>query len=360
MVTVLQLQYPPQKEAAHQMMVFLKKLHKWVGLVIGIQVLLWLLSGLMLSQLDPAKVNGKHWAQISPVTDRTIRADTLLEPYELTAEQMDSVLNLSLEVRQGLPVYYLRNLDGATLINAIDGSTIVTSEQDARLLAQQDFTGDGEIISVASGVAPDLETRNSMGDYWRVNFSNGANTSIYISVSTGEIFERRNSYWRVFDFFWMLHIMDYRGHEDLNNVLVIIVALIAIWLGISGFILLFGSFNRHDFYFLNIFGKRDNAIITLIDPDHSTPRQISLRKGSNLFLSLATHDIDVPSICGGGGECGMCRVKFECTDLPEANAIELGLIPKRLREQGYRLACQHEVESDTILHLPDGTLEPGL
>ena len=39
------------------MMVFLKKLHKWVGLVIGIQVLLWLLSGLMLSLLDPEKVN---------------------------------------------------------------------------------------------------------------------------------------------------------------------------------------------------------------------------------------------------------------------------------------------------------------
>ena len=45
------------------MMVFLKKLHKWVGLLIGIQVLLWLLSGLLMSLLDPAKVSGQQWAR---------------------------------------------------------------------------------------------------------------------------------------------------------------------------------------------------------------------------------------------------------------------------------------------------------
>ena len=39
------------------MMRLLKKVHKWVGLLIGIQVLLWLLSGLMISLLDPAKVS---------------------------------------------------------------------------------------------------------------------------------------------------------------------------------------------------------------------------------------------------------------------------------------------------------------
>jgi len=49
--------------------------------------------------------------------------------------------------------------------------------------------------------------------------------------------------------------MDYSGHENINNPLIIIVALIAIWLGISGFILLFSSFNRRDFWFLNFWSK---------------------------------------------------------------------------------------------------------
>ena len=135
--------------------------------------------------------------------------------------------------------------------------------------------------------APDLETRNNHGVYWRVNFSDQANTSIYISESTGEILQRRNSFWRVRDFFWMLHIMDYSGRENFNNALVIGVALIALWLGISGFLLLFGSFPRHDFFFLTLPEKTGHAVISLHDPDGAAQRTVRLRKGSNLFLSLA-------------------------------------------------------------------------
>jgi ferredoxin len=340
------------------MMLFLKKLHKWVGLLIGIQVLLWLLSGLLLSLLDPAKVSGEQWAQTGSHTPGSILNDPLLEPDELPPEHLEGARSIALEVRRGHPVYRVRHLHGITLINASNGSVITTSEHDAKILAQQDFTGTGEVISVSQGVAPDLETRGNSGGYWRINFSDKSHTSIYVSVSTGEILQRRNSYWRVFDFFWMLHIMDYPGHEDINNALIIGVALIAIWLGISGFILLFGSFNRHDFYFLNILGKHEDAIITLIGPGTRGPQQVRLRKGSNLFLSLATHDIGLPSICGGGGECGKCRVKFEADELPEASSLELGLVPKRLREQGYRLACQQEVTHNITLHLPKGTLVP--
>jgi ferredoxin len=338
------------------MMVFLKKIHKWVGLLIGIQVLLWLLSGLMLSLLDPAKVSGEKWAQSSPNTARVISNDSLLEPDELAMEHIQGALSISLEVRQGRPVYLVRHPHSSTLIDAGDGSVIVTSEQDAKMLAQRDFTGHGEVISITRGIASDLETRRHRGEYWRVNFSDQAHTSLYISVSTGEILERRNSYWRVFDFFWMLHIMDYTGHEDFNHPLVISVALIAIWLGISGFVLLFGSFNRHDFYFLNFLAKRDDAIIILIGPEDRRRQHIKLRKGSNLFLSLAGHNIGLPSICGGGGECGKCRVKIEAVDMPEANAVELCLVPKRLRERGYRLACQQQVLKNITLYLPIATL----
>lgn len=338
------------------MMVFLKKLHKWVGLLIGIQVLLWLLSGLMLSLINPAKVSGAKWAPPSSQTPQTIHDGKLLEPHELPTKQLNGALSISLEVNRGQMVYRIRRSDSTSLVNARNGSTIVTDEHEARMLAQHDFTGNGEITSIESGIAPDLETRDSTGVYWRVNFSDKAHTSIYISESTGDILERRNSYWRVFDFFWMLHIMDYSGHEDINNTLIIIVALIAIWLGISGFILLFGSYNRHDFWFLNILGYRNKAVITLVDPALDIPQQVRLRKGSNLFVTLATHHVNLPSICGGGGECGKCRVKIEATDLPEANPIELGLVPKPFRKQGYRLACQQEVKNNITLHLPKGTL----
>ena len=337
-------------------MAILKKIHKWVGLLIGIQLLLWLLSGLMLSLLNPEKVSGAKWAsqisqQSSPILD-----NNLLEPHELKAGLLDDALSVSLQGRHGQSIYRIRKAEGITLVSASNGEVLKTNERDARRLAQQDFTGDGEVLSVESGIAPDLETRKSLGDYWKVHFSDSSSTAIYISASTGEIMERRNNYWRVFDFFWMLHIMDYSGHEDFNNPLIIIIALIAIWLGLSGFTLLFYSFNRHDFYFLNILGKQSTARITLIDPLVPAPQQVNLRMGSNLFLSLTSHDINVPSICGGGGECGKCRVQYDVAEAPEANNIELKMVPGRLREQGWRLACQHEVNNKITLHLRKGTL----
>ena len=338
---------------------FLKKLHKWVGLLIGVQVLVWLLSGLVISLLDPVKTSGGQWTSEIMPGPQLIDSSSLLELTDLPAELLEDTIGVELSVRFGKPVYLVRRTASETLINATDGSVVLTDKADAERLARQDFSGDGEIISSEPGMAPDMETRGNKGTYWKVSFSDRANTAIYISASTGEILERRNSYWRVRDFFWMLHIMDYSDRENFNNSLVIGIALIAIWLGISGFLLLFGSFSRFDFFFLNILGKSDKAIITLIDPGAGIPRQVKLRKGSNLFLSLATHDVNVASICGGGGECGKCRVKFETTGLPEANDVEIGLIPRRLREQGYRLACQQKVENDMDLHLAEGTLVHG-
>ena len=334
----------------------LKKLHKWVGLLIGIQVLLWLLSGLMISLLDPEKVSGKQWASTAAVDFPPLEPIIILEPYELPAELLQDALSIKLFNRHGKAFYLVTRADGKTLVDATDASIIVTGRAEAEQLARKDFSGDGEIVSTETGMAPDRETRGSHGAYWRVNFSDASNTSIYISVSTGEILERRNSFWRIRDFFWMLHIMDYPGRENFNNPLIITVALIAIWLGISGFVLLFGSFSRSDFSFLSVLKKREYVVITLIDPAATKPQQLRLRKGSNLFLSLATHDVSLASICGGGGECGKCRVQFEMADLPGPNDSELGLIPKKMWERGYRLACQHEADKNLTLHLPKGTL----
>jgi len=339
-------------------MIFLKKLHKWVGLLIGIQVMLWLISGLVISLLDPAKVSGAKWKHPATKT-AALEFEQLQELETLAVELTTGALGIDLKVIRDQPVFQITKKDGVSLVDARTGLAIRTTEQEAGKLAQQDFAGDGDIVSIESGMAPDLETRKHSGPYWRVNFSDAASTSYYLSESTGKILERRNSYWRNRDFFWMLHIMDYSGREDFNNALIILVALTAIWLGLSGFLLLFYSFNRHDFWFLSIAARRDKAVITLIDPAIPGSQTVRLRKGSNLFLALAARDINLPSVCGGGGECGKCRLVIEGPDLPQANKIERGLIPGRRREQGFRLACQIKTQSNITLHLPAGTLASG-
>ena len=38
----------------------------------------------------------------------------------------------------------------------------------------------------------------------------------------------------VYDFFWMLHTMDYAGRDNFNNPLIITIGMAALWLSISG------------------------------------------------------------------------------------------------------------------------------
>jgi ferredoxin len=330
----------------------IKRWHKWLGLLVGLQVILWLSSGLVISLLDPAKVNGRYWSVPPPGHSVPLSREGLLEPHELPQEALQGIRRLRLTMIDDQPIYRIHGENGETRLDAKEGSVLAFDKEYAQKRAESDFRGNGGVKSVTKGIAPDLETRGHSGPYWRVDFSNTANTSIYVSGQTGEILERRNTYWRIRDFFWMLHTMDYATRDDFNNRLIITVILIAVWIGVSGFILLFKSFNRHDFASLNPLVKRRMANITLKDPAGGRSRSVQLKAGSNLFSALAANGIELPSVCGGGGECGKCRVQFDAGDLRDANDIEKGLVPKPLRKRGFRLACQMEVQDGLSLVMP--------
>jgi len=44
--------------------IFFRKLHKWLGLLIGLQVLVWVLSGAIISLLDARTVSGGLTRQV--------------------------------------------------------------------------------------------------------------------------------------------------------------------------------------------------------------------------------------------------------------------------------------------------------
>ena len=92
-----------------------------------------------------------------------------------------------------------------------------------------------------------LEVREHEGSIWRVPFSDSDATTLYVSAQDGRILERRNDSWRLFDFVWMLHIMDYTGRKDFNNPLVITAASGGLWNVLSGIWLLVTSFRLSEF-----------------------------------------------------------------------------------------------------------------
>ena len=68
---------------------------------------------------------------------------------------------------------------------------------------------------------------------WRVDFEDGAGRSLYVAADTGAVTARRSTLWRVYDFLWGLHIMDWRGHEDFNSPLLVVATALGLIMIVS-------------------------------------------------------------------------------------------------------------------------------
>jgi len=83
---------------------------------------------------------------------------------------------------------------------------------------------------------------------------------------------------------------------------------------------------------------------------------LNVGRGSSLLKTLAAENIFVPSACGGGGTCAMCK----CKVLEGGGSIlptETGLIKKPEQKAGTRLSCQVKVRENMKIVVPDDVLE---
>jgi uncharacterized iron-regulated membrane protein len=225
---------------------FLRKLHKWLGLIVVLQLLLWTVSGTLFAWLDHHEVSAEH--SVKNVAPAVLASPvTLVEPPVWT--EAGEILEVRLTSLLDQWVWRIETTTAVKLLSATTAEPFQLTEQLVRELATRQYNGTGKITSIAFHPTSTIETRDSAST-WEARFDDEQATTFYFSADDGRLVETRNSTWRLFDFFWMLHTMDYRGRDNFNNPLVITVGFAALWLALSGFILLFKSFRKQDFAFL--------------------------------------------------------------------------------------------------------------
>ena len=84
-------------------------------------------------------------------------------------------------------------------------------------------------------------------------------------------------------------------------------------------------------------------------------REVITSAGSTLLSSLAANKIFLPSACGGGGSCGMCRCQVE-EGGGEILPTEVGFFTRKQIKDHYRLACQVKVKNDLEIKIPQSML----
>jgi len=85
-------------------------------------------------------------------------------------------------------------------------------------------------------------------------------------------------------------------------------------------------------------------------------RVLEVKPGSSLLSALAGQKIFLPSACGGGGTCAMCKCKV-LEGGGELLPTEAGQVTKAEAKEGVRLACQLKVKEDLKLDIEPEILE---
>ncbi|MBN2481456.1 MAG: NADH:ubiquinone reductase (Na(+)-transporting) subunit F [Bacteroidales bacterium] len=84
-------------------------------------------------------------------------------------------------------------------------------------------------------------------------------------------------------------------------------------------------------------------------------KELNVEPGSTLLTTLSENKLYLPSACGGGGTCGLCR----CQLLEGGGAIlptETDFFTRREIHEKWRLACQVKVREDLRIHVPEEVL----
>ena len=211
-------------------------------MIVGVQAVIWTLTGLYMTVIHIDVIHGDHFiraAQPAPVT-----VSELVSPAK-AASAISEAQTVRLSSLLGRPVYVVDHGGAQALVDAKTGALMPQpTRQQVAAIATSRFSGDEKLAGLSLITEIPGEIRGHEPPLWRADFSGWNKPTLYISPATGELVSRRHELWRVFDFFWMLHIMDYGERENVNNFLLRGMTLLALVTALSGAWLLFFAFSR--------------------------------------------------------------------------------------------------------------------
>lgn len=224
---------------------YVQTAHRWLGLILAAQVLIWMASGVVMSWFDIELVRGETNVMVDFAPE--LEARSYANPGGVVA-QFPGASSVALKTFLGRSVYEVSGDSGKALFDAVTGERLSPISKDiAEDAARRDFAGEAEIIRLELLTLTPQEYRGPL-PVWRAVFNDRLETRLYISPETGAVLARRNKVWRLYDFFWMLHIMDYEERENFNNPLIRTAALTGFLFALTGLYLVMSRLRRGRYF----------------------------------------------------------------------------------------------------------------
>jgi len=174
-----------------------RKVHKYLSLAISVQLLLWTVSGIYFS--------------FNKIED--VRGNQYLKPVEI--------------------------------IEAPKGNKI-SHEQALEIVSDQTYL-EPLILTEISQEAPGSEYRGRDLPLYKIESSdeNSKNINVYVDPYSAKIVAIRSNQWRIWDFMWGIHIMDWNERDNIGNIFLKVFSILALLSALSG-IYLFFSVNKRN------------------------------------------------------------------------------------------------------------------
>lgn len=212
--------------------------HKWLMRIIGLQCVIWALSGLYMVSMNIHFIHGESLSR-EPVVSLPLAEVNYSFAGLMTDYPDASNITLTRVLNQTVYRFQLPASNGRWhLINGATGTLLPPiSQQQAVRIARQQYTGTAEIVDVQQQAANQSTTSGSTA-LWKVSFADLARSTFYIHPDSGQVIRRRHHYWYAFDWLWRLHIMDYDDGENVTNLLLRIASILGLLATFSGLTLL--------------------------------------------------------------------------------------------------------------------------
>jgi len=195
-------------------------------LFIGLQLVVWSVSGAYMVLMD---IDYIHGDSLVAKKTQTINTNQVNYSFKQLLEDHPQASRIELGLMLEQAVYRFNFAKKKMLVSAIDGQKLSPISKDLAIaIAKQNYANkEGIIISVELITEkPPRELSARHLPAWRIDFDDFASPTFYIGANSAQLVTKRHSFWRIFDWMFAFHVMDYID-EEADNKLLLIVSILA-------------------------------------------------------------------------------------------------------------------------------------
>ena len=208
--------------------------HKYLSLIISIQLLLWTISGIYFAFNKIELVRGEQYI----IKDK---------PSSIEINNLNISSNVkNIEIFKRLNQWVVKvEMDAGFKYQDLLGNEVyeLSPNEAIEVVKLKTILSPIDAIKINESSARS-EFRGRSLPIYKIKTDSSDDTNVYVDVMSGKIVAIRSDSWRAWDFLWGAHIIDYRQRDNINNILLKIFSILALLSSLSGIALFFNTIKK--------------------------------------------------------------------------------------------------------------------